>query len=363
MSISFRFKTPVRFETLLEESVRLGLTIHFDDPPYDTEVWLGLDGNQMLASTGDGEDTALYRYGENDPTTVLAVLRDEFGRSSLTSTKATTARKAKRTKPAVDRFDSLVHLIGAQTQGWAGDGTKPRQSTPRSSKASRREDKNVGKRRRRDSKRNQRAESKRQEKIRQQPAWKVQAMEELTKDRKYLIEQNWDTIRDVAAQAESRGCPVGPGKALIVCVVDDAYGLGQHYGTEAGEHMLAWRRSRGEHALMWTVVGWDDVAGAIPGSRSWSQFRAMTEDVERESPGKYLAVCLINGADGVGVGYGYSLAPASRDMSRATSTSSTRTSRGSTRGNSPLPTHQARCSTRLWIGRSTSSTTPEAGNE
>ena len=75
------------------------------------------------------------------------------------------------------------------------------------------------------------------------------------------------------------------GQGAIVCVVDDAYGLGQHYGTEAGEHMLAWRRSRGEHALMWTVVGWDDIAGAIPGSRSWSQFRAMTEDVERESPG------------------------------------------------------------------------------
>ena len=167
----------------------------------------------------------------------------------------------------------------------------------------------MGKRRRQDRKRSQRAESKRQEKIREHPAWKVQAMEELTKDRKYLIEQNWDTIRDVATQAEARGCPVGPGKAPIVCVVDDAYGLGQHYGTEAGEHMLAWRRSRGEHALMWTVVGWDDIAGAIPGSRSWSQFRAMTEDVERESPGKYLAVCLINGADGVGVGYGYSLVP------------------------------------------------------
>ena len=65
----------------------------------------------------------------------------------------------------------------------------------------------MGKRRRQDRKRSQRAESKRQEKIREHPAWKVQAMEELTKDRKYLIEQNWDTIRDVATQAEARGCP------------------------------------------------------------------------------------------------------------------------------------------------------------
>ena len=81
------------------------------------------------------------------------------------------------------------------------------------------------------------------------------------------------------------------------------------------------------------------------------------------SPGKYLAVCLINGADGVGVGYGYSLVPREPGEVGATSTSSTRTRLGSTRGNSPLPTRQARCSTRLWIGRSTSSTTPEAGNE
>jgi len=73
------FKTPLRFDILLEEAVGLGLTIHPDDPPSDTDVMLGLDGNYMQAPTGDGEETVLYRWGENDPTKILELLSGEFG--------------------------------------------------------------------------------------------------------------------------------------------------------------------------------------------------------------------------------------------------------------------------------------------
>ena len=114
---------------------------------------------------------------------------------------------------------------------------------------------------------------------------KEEAGEKLTADRKWILDNNWDTIRRVALQAEERGCHVVPGKFLMVCVVDCEPFMAQHYGAEAASHWMAFRQSRGEFSLMWLIVEWKH---GVPGSQNWAPFSKMAVQMEQRMPEAYL---------------------------------------------------------------------------
>jgi hypothetical protein len=122
-------------------------------------------------------------------------------------------------------------------------------------------------------------------------------MDELTKDRHYIIEKNVDLIRSLARDH--------PGH-LIVAAVDCPPLLEKAFGSaEAGGHYQAYRASRGENSVAWMAVPWDDADAAMVNSENWPQAKALAERLGN----RHALACVLNGRDGVGMGYTYSVVP------------------------------------------------------
>jgi hypothetical protein len=80
MSTNFRFEKPVPFEQIRNHGLEGIKTVNAEDADPNTHVCL-TDGVGFLhASTGDGSDTCLVKYGLNDVSRILESLSYKFGR-------------------------------------------------------------------------------------------------------------------------------------------------------------------------------------------------------------------------------------------------------------------------------------------